>query len=331
MLKKFFILLKILSNLELKKFNLLKKKFIIFDVEGSKSISVLLPSRTFFILTTRAHQIKKIYYSKKIIFNFLRFFILQRKKILNSYLLSMIEEIKPIKIITFVDNSQKFSEISKTLEKKFEFIAIQNAARQDHQRHRYEFKKKIRSTDLSKNFYIPNFFTYGQHEIDDYKKHNIYVGKSKIIGSLRLMHAIEYFKKKKIKIKKNKFDICLIGDDGHDLEKLFQIKNIESDYSLLSKYTLKYCIENKKKFVFAWKRDNKYKHAHSNEYNYFKKHLEKKEFDFLVKNSLLKETSSYSSYKCILQSKVAVSVASSMLREKLSMRGRILTSNYTSF
>ena len=150
-----------------------KKKFVIFDAEGSSDVIKILPKNSYFILETRSENLKNVYFSKKIILNTLKNFFIKRNKLFNSYLVSIIEEIKPETVITFIDNSFKFFEISRVLEKKFKFIAIQHSSRYDILRHKLEYQKGIRSEDISKKFYIPYFYCFGEHEKEHYTKNNI--------------------------------------------------------------------------------------------------------------------------------------------------------------
>ena len=305
-----------------------KKKFIIFDKEGSLDLIKILPENSYFILETRSENLSKIYFSKKIIFKTLKNFLFKKKKLFNSYLISIIEEIEPEVVITFIDNSFKFFEISKVLEDKIKFIAIQHSSRYDLLRHKLEYQKGIRSEDLSKRFYIPHFYCFGQHEKEHYTKNNIYVKKFNIIGSLKLMNAMQYFEEKKEKFHKNKYDICLVSDDGYDFNKTFKEKTLETDYALIAKNTIKYSMKFNKKLIFSWKR---YKNHgdHKKEYSFYKNNLNESEFNYLLENSIFKDDN-YNSYRCILQSNIVIGVTTTMLRETLSLKGKILTCNYTS-
>ena len=61
-----------------------------------------------------------------------------------------------------------------------------------------------------------------------------------------------------------------------------------------------------------------------------KKYLTDNEFNYLLNNSLEKNKDGYSSYIAMLESKVVVARASTMLREYLSTGGKILSCNLTS-
>lgn len=68
---------------------------------------------------------------------------------------------------------------------------------------------------------------------------------------------------------------------------------------------------------------------HKEELNFYKKYLSSKEYEYLIKNSIKKNIESYSSYKAIFKSKVAVGNTSTLLREKLCSGGKILSCNLT--
>ena len=243
-------------------------------------------------------------------------------------MISVINEINPKIIITMIDNSLKFSEIAKKLEKKYKFIAIQNSARYDILRFKHDYKKKIRETDLSKIFYLPNFYTFGEYEKNHYLKNNIYVKNFLKIGSLKLMHAMKYFKDKKEKIINDKYEICLLSDDAENFNKIIKEKNFESEHALTARYTIKYAKQNKKSFIFVWKRD-RLNPDHQREIIFYKKYLTEQEFDYLSNNSIYKEEP-YHSYKAMIQSKIVIGASTTMLRENLSLKGKILICNYTS-
>ena len=139
---------------------------------------------------------------------------------------------------------------------------------------------------------------------------------------------MKYLKDKQEKLISEKYDICLLSDDAEDFNKNFKEKNLESEYALIAKYTIQYAKKNNKKFIFSWKRD-KANTDHQKEYNFYKRNLSEQEFDYLLNNAIYKEEP-YHSYKAIIQSKIVIGVSTTMLREKLSLKGKILTCNYTS-
>ena len=150
-------LINIFKKCKFKIFNPKNYDILIFDDEASCVVEKLLQKHHFFTLKTRVENIDTIYLSIKIII--LSFFY-YRGNILSSYLISLISIIKPKIVITYIDNSFKFSEIAyrfKKINKDIKFIAIQNGSRYEILENNYLFKKKILKENLNNKFYIPIF------------------------------------------------------------------------------------------------------------------------------------------------------------------------------
>ena len=136
----------------------------------------------------------------------------------------------------------------------------------------------------------------------------------------------------KLKIRKKtiniKNGICLISDDAYNFDNIFQLKGFEEGFAKIVKFTIRFCRENNLKFIFPMKRyikDDK-----SNELKYFKKNLDKEEFNYLIKNSYKKKfKNEYSSYQKICESNVTLGSVTTMLREALSLRKKIMVCNFT--
>mgnify|MGYP001391449344 FL=1 len=152
----------------------------------------LLKKYTYFILQTRIDRINKIYLSFKILFLSIKNF---RGNPLNTYLLALIEIIKPKVVFTFTDNSHKFSDFARLKEKKHKFLALQNGARYEHKIIKHLVERKKINPNYGK-FYIPHFLCFGQYEINDYKSNNIEVKNFTKVGSLKLTNFINKIKKK---------------------------------------------------------------------------------------------------------------------------------------
>ncbi len=171
------------------------REIIVFDDTSIEQLKPIIKNFNYFILETRFENLKNIYFTKKIICS-----TFQNIKIgfFNSYLLSLIDQVNPQLILTFIDNSHKFSIFAKIKKDNYKFVAIQNGARYEHKIINLLKKKKI-NVELEK-FFIPYFFCFGKNEIRDYKKNNQKVGKFDVVGSLRLSNFLvsqKIFKKKK--------------------------------------------------------------------------------------------------------------------------------------
>lgn len=302
-----------------------KKKIIIFDGTTLSDLKYLIKEKNYSVLENRKERIKIIYCGLNFLINFtinLFLLFLKVKNIHTIYLYTVIRSIGPKIVITNIDNSFKFSDLAKLLEKKIKFVAIQNSNRFDYLHNYQLYKKKFEKNNINKKYFIPNFFCFGDYEINQAKKFNIFIKNFYPVGSLRVSNFFEYIKLKNIKLNKKKFDICLISDAAYDLdERLIPLKD-KLKIITITKFVIKYCKKYKLKFAFLHKnfvrsKDNKL------EINFYKKHLNKKDFDYLIKNSIFRKHK-FSSYLGLFQSKIAVGCISTLLREKLGCNEKIL-------
>ena len=165
-------------------------KYRIFAIPAK----IISNSRLAWSIVSRIDRVREIYLSKEILYLIINNF---QKNIFNSYLLSIIDQINPKIIFTFIDNSYRFSEFSKLRANKYRFIALQNGARYEHKIIKNLQKKKIKTP--IKKFNIPNFLCFGDHEIRDYNKTKQNVKNFYKVGSLKLANFL--FKKKQNKKK----------------------------------------------------------------------------------------------------------------------------------
>ena len=145
-------------------------QLVVFDDESLSDLNHIISDFNYFVLKTRIANVTELYISPLIILRLIKNY---RGDLWTSYLITIIEIISPKVVLTVIDNSIKFHEVAKFLKKKFIFCAIQNGARYDIKRFKHKFFKKLEKEDLTKKFYIPNFFCFGEFEKDDYNKNNI--------------------------------------------------------------------------------------------------------------------------------------------------------------
>ena len=100
----------------------------------------------------------------------------------------------------------------------------------------------------------------------------------------------------------------------------------------MAEFTTKFAKKFKLKFVFASKR---YKYSKlypadlfKQEIDFFKRYMNKDNFEYLLNNINLKENF-FSSYLAMFQSKVAVGTQSTLLRDKIGVGEKILSCNLT--
>ena len=332
-MKRFFSIIKLVLRVKISFTEPKENKLIVFDDESIEYLKPVIPLKKYFVMKNRVDNINKIYLSLGI---FKRFIKNYNGNIMTAYLLSLIEIIRPKVIITFIDNSIKFSDLAKLLHKEIKFIAIHNAYRFGIIENDYLFKKKLIKTNLNKRLFIPKLLVYGKCDIDIFKKYKIKVNEFLNVGCLRLANAMNYLTKNKIKIKKNRYDVCVISDTtwlAHFLnfkrEHANSGKYLEEGTALMVKHTINYCLSHKKKFIFVLKNKKNDLRRQNQELNFYKKYLSKKEFDFLKSNSNKNQTSLFASYAIMLRSKVVIGTISTMLGENLALGRKILACNFS--
>ena len=123
-----FLLIKIIFLRVNLSFKLPKKKIdlIIFDKTSIIDLEPIISKYSIFILESRLENFKTVYINLKIIKKFITHF---KGNIATAYYCSLIENLNPNLVITFIDNSYKFHDLTKIFYKKIKFLAIQNAVR----------------------------------------------------------------------------------------------------------------------------------------------------------------------------------------------------------
>ena len=304
------------------RFNLPKEKeLVVFDNTSFHDLENILKKRDYFVLKVRINQIDEIFFNIKIIKNIFRNLQkykskkIKTKNILwSSYLISLISLLKPKLVISHIDNSKKFSEISLILNKNIKFITIQNAAR-------YDLIIEKENSNKVNELYIQNFCCFGDYEIELYKLLNIKVDNFIKIGSIRKSNFFDYVKKKKILLDKNLYNVGII------LEAPLAVPNVKNNtdhFAMTLKYSIRYSIEKNLKPIFIGKFENVKKHL-----DFFKDYLDKSETEIIEKNFIIRDNAIFSSYMACFQSEILIGVASTLLREKISSGEKILCCNFS--
>ena len=286
-----------------------KNKIIIFDCTNYIDIKKVIKEKNFFLLSNRVERIKDIYVCKKILTFMIKNFF--KRSIKLNYLIALIKIISPKIVITKIDNSKDFYEVSRELHKKIKFIAIQNAHRGD------TLFAPIKET---KRIFIPYYLCFSPYEEKIYKMKKAKVKKFIPIGSIKTSLALNYIKQNKIP-KKEKYDICLISEPHVDLNHKDNIKNFVETVGLIAQFTHKLCEEKKLKLIFVGKGTNK-----------IKKNVEKEFYKYFLKTKFKIEygpRNSWNSYKRIMQSNLIVGHHTSLLREAISLNKKVLCCNFT--
>jgi len=303
-----------------------KYKIVVLDDESKTEFESFLNDYNYIFLESRYENLKKIYLSPKIIFGILKNY---NGNIFTSYLITLIKIIDPKIVLTFIDNSFKFYEISQILNKQFKFLAVQNSARWELNFFNEIYKKKLTKYNYLKKINIPYFLVHGKNDVNLYRKFKAKVKKFIIVGSVRLENFFKHFRNKKNRSRKT-YDICLISDSiDLSFNKKYFTKNLERDFALYYQYIIKFCIEKKLKFVFAFKR-LKNSESFQSEKNFLKNYLPIKYYQYLMKNSVVRTKNNiYKSYEVALNSRLIIATFSTMLGEMLSANRKILSCNFT--
>lgn len=327
MIKKIKKYLYLINSTKIEFNNPLHKEIVVFDNTSIDDLKNILSKRKYFTLGARFDGISKIYISLRILYFFFKDY---NHNILSSYLIALIKVIKPKIVLTTIDNSWKFHEIAKSLRKeKIYFLAIQNAARYDLMENNLLFKKKLIKKNPNSNFFIPQFICYGDYVEDEYRKNKIKVGQYYNFGSLRLSNYLGYIKEKKIKLRKNFYDVSFISGYSFDKDKIYKENGIDYAWAKMCAYTIRFCIKNKLKFLFIAKARKESKKK--KELDFFKKYLSEDEFIYLKNNFLSTNHNKYTPYKAIHETNVLTGVVSTMLQDKLALDGKILVCNFTNY
>lgn len=308
---KLFKILKLLFNCKLSFSKIKEKKVILFDCENIKSLKKLFKKKDYYILTTRYNNFKIIYLNNNIILELIKNYNFNQSIKIN-YLIAVIKSFNPRLILTHIDNSRDFHILSKFFYKKIYCAAIQMANRGD---------LLYNPLSWTKKFFIPNFFCFSNYEKKLYKKRKAIIKNYYPIGSLTSAFAKKYLDLDKNKKSLN-YDICLISQPF--IGKEFpQVKNFSDTEGLIAKYTHKLCKEENLKLVFIGKR-KKNTFSGNQEIEFYNKYLGKNNFKILQP-----KIDNYLSYRKLYQSKIIIGHNSSLLREAIGFKKKVLVCNFT--
>jgi len=311
-------------------------EIFVYNSDSIKFLENVLEKREYVVIDLRLNQLREIYISFKLFLIILKNIF--KFNLSKNYFYGVLKIVKPKILITSCDNHKDFFELAKLLDTDIKFMAVQNANRSDYILNNHDFNKKIVKKNYNKEFYIPYFFCFSQNEIDNCNLYNIKVNKFYKIGSISTANFFYYINKSQKKIEKNKFDICLISEPEVGINKRYKIEGAEEGFGLVANYTIEFARKFNYRLIFASKRlkvsepNSKAIYnqelLYNSELNFYKKYLNKNNFDYLMKNLNPKENF-FSSYFAIFQSKVAVATYTTLLRDKIGVGEKILSCNLT--
>jgi hypothetical protein len=295
-----------------------KFDIIIFDCEGKDAIEALIFKKKFKVLSVRYEKISEIYANVKIL-NFI-FNNLFKYSLKQLYLIALIKCFSPKIIITQIPHSIEFSVLAKHFEKDIKFIALQHGHHDI-----YSLEKK-----LKKKIYIPDFFCFSDYEKNLYGKNNdVKIKNFSPVGSLRASLSKEYSDKKKENLKL-KYDICLISEYSPSNKKLFPgtdglqlIPSYPDHVGKIAYFCHKLRDEENLNLIFCG--DAGPNTIYQNiENDFYSKFLKGFKFEILQK-----ERDTFPTYINLLKSKIVIGGYSTILREALGLRKKILSCNFT--
>ena len=309
------------------------KSLVVFDGMSNQDLTFVLNDFEYSVIENRKDRIKEINLSIHLlaysILYFNKIIIKNKLNLTTLYYYALIKIINPKVIITTIDNSVHFFRISKLLESYYFIMAIQNANRLDYYREDYRFKKKLSNLNFNPEVYIPNYFCFGEEEIKLSKKWNLDIKNFYKCGSIRSSNYFHHLEENNIEIQKDKFDICLISESAPGHNARMGREYLEEGFGKLAKFTIKFVVDNNLKFIFASKRKEGSIESEI-ELDFYKKYLDKNEYQYLL-NNLNKKKDKYSSYNVLFQSSIAVGCQSTLLKDKISRKEKILSCNLTNF
>ncbi len=335
MLKYLFKLIKNLNFLLKYKFiwiNPKPKEILVFDDESYLEIKDMIKKYDHNILVVRKENMKHLYISLKILILTIYYY---RGNLFSSYLISLIIIFDPKVVFTFIDNSFKFSEITKRfkkINKNINFIALQNGARYEPLEYEYLFNSGINKKNLNYSFNLPILLSFGLYEKNLLKKKKINFDKIFPVGNLRLDNYIIYKKKTQLQLKKKK-QICFLSEHNNWDSKIKLLdKNFVKNYYKLLNYCLRYAKNNKYKIIICSKRikkdnklvDNTPYYEEKKAYANFVSNDYKK---FFKKNLIDRSKDRFQTYKIMEESEITVGTMSTLLRENLFLRNKIFACN----
>lgn len=285
-----------------------KNNLIIFDCETSVAIKILLSDKDYYLLKIRPDKIDTIYLNLELIVIMIKNFFKHSLKI--NYLLGLISQLDPKVILTQYDNSLEFYQLNKIFKNtKIKFISFQG-----------HIRTLKNMSHLKENFYIDNYCGFSEYERQFLQQNGLKAKNFISAGSLVSAAALEYFKKNKIDLK-IEYDVCLISElispIYNELDEKF-LKMLEN-LSLLIKD-----LKDEKKFrLIICGAGDKNSETSKVEKLFYDKIFG--ENNYRIDQSDRKK---FPSYKNICKSKMVVGVHSTLMREALGLKKKILVYNF---
>ena len=220
-----------------------------------------------------------------------------------AFELAEIKTIKPKVVVTFIDNSRRFSQLSRICPSAT-FIGVQNGLR------------GVEVADMAHYLCLTNFFCFGQETVQRYRAERCNVGRFIVGGSLKDGLYRQQLDTPPEKI----YDFCWISQfRPARFEKT--MPGLRQNTLQLLSYIQQFCATSGKTLAIACS-------CKENQFPY--------EYRFLLSIVKLKnvhlipnDENSFSSYRVIDQSKVTITTSSTLGFESLSRGNKVLFCNFT--
>jgi len=226
-----------------------KADIVIFDkVSGDVIIKTILQDMPYVILPAHGEF---IYISPQILFSYIinifrRINLIEMRlnqSDINSYFLPCLKIIEPKIVITFIDNSSTFNDLSENY-RNAEFIAIQNGSRGTD--NLVDSLPLINGKKIRYN--LSHFVCFGQNEVDIYKKFEHTIIHAYPVGSLKAGYYRERIDIKKVQWH---YNICLISQYRESIMEGTSYPEIKRGLLILFDFLKRFVQENGVKFCIA--------------------------------------------------------------------------------
>ena len=147
-----------------------RAEIVIFDKAGSETLEPCLPSSSQFVIHVRG----EIFHADPLTQLLRIYFLLRTGRPYFSYFCSLVAQIRPKVLVTFIDNTVAFHELSNTFP-EIRFMAIQNGWRFPSVPNHLGNSGRYRST----------FFCFGENEVINYRKRGVEFARTMPVGSLK--------------------------------------------------------------------------------------------------------------------------------------------------
>ena len=285
-----------------------EKKVIIFDRLTGEYLFDFFQEKDFFIIDVPGERrnVQNLYFSFPIFKSI--FFEIIRGNLTLCYWIALIKQINPKLVITFSDNNYDFHKISKILGKKYKFISIQNAYRDE----------SYFSEEKAKKIFIENYLCFGEQTVSHLSEMGFKIKNFYITGSLRQSLA-----EKEIvnNLQDEKYDLGLISENmpgKNDPVKNVRILALKILAENVKKYTSDYNLNT----VILLKRDPDTIRG-KQEINFYKEIFSDTKITFrdTKKNK-------FSNYHTAYNCNIVIGSRSTLLLEVFSKGKKILVCNY---